>query len=418
MANKIKKVIIFFIKLFIKSVSLLIFILPGIFFSLIYFFFKPENKNSKILLGINEIANNLNLIRDCLIKDGYKITLITTNNKFYEAEHKFQDLNKIIKITTNRYFHIFIEPFYLPFLFLKNYFSHNIHFYVWNKSFYPAYIDFFLIKLSKKKLIIMHCGDDVRYRPIQRIIDNEFGLTSWINAISSNYTFVKNFYFQKISEITGNVISIRDQSTFQSKPSFYFKVPMLELSKSTKTANKIIKIMHAPSDPEIKGTNFVYGAIQILKNKNLNFEFTILSNVPNKEILKQLKNTDILIDQPSTWIGRLGMEACASGCCVIGGNQNNYMGIYDSPVIQFQTNSMNLAIQLENLINNTDFLQEKMNSCYAFWKNNYSYESFKLYFKQIINNQAPTFKPLPNHKAILISSAENIFQKLLIQVFY
>jgi hypothetical protein len=193
---------------------------------------------------------------------------------------------------------------------------------------------------------------------------------------------------------------------------------MAELSKSTKNANKIIKILHAPSDPEIKGTNFVNDAIQILKNKNLNFEFSILSNVSNREILNQLKDTDILIDQPSTWIGRLGMEACASGCCVIGGNQNKYIGIYDSPVIQFETNSANLAIQLENLINDIDFLQEKMNSCYAFWKNNYSYESFTIYFNQIINNEAPTFKPLPNHKTLLIFGAENFFQKLLIKSFY
>jgi hypothetical protein len=418
MANKIKKLIIYLIKGGIKTISLLIFILPGFVISLIYILFKPRNKNYNILLGIHEIANNLNQIRDCLIDEGYKITLITTKNKFYEAEYNSQDLNKVIIISTNRYFQIFIEPFYLPLLFFKNYFFHDIHFYVWNKSFLPAKVDFLLIKLSKKKLIIMHCGDDVRYRPIQRIIDKEFGLNTWPNSIKSNKIFFTNFYFQKISELTGSVISIRDQSTFQSKSNFYLKVPMVEFLKSPKILNKNIKILHAPSDPQIKGTMVVKKAIQILKKKNLNFEFTLLTNVTNNVVINELKNTDILIDQPSTWLGRLGMEACALSCCVIGGNQNKYMGIYDSPIIQFENNAECLAVQLENLIINKNLIQEKMNSCYAFWKNNYSYESFTLYFKQIINNQAPTYKPLPNHKTILISGAENIFQKFLIQLFY
>jgi hypothetical protein len=418
MTTKIKRLTLFVIQSVIDILSFSIFIIPGIIVSFTYLIFVNKEKKNKILLGIHEIANNLKEIRECLIGNGYTITLITTKNKFYESKYKYEDSNKIIKLSSSRYSQFLIEPFYLPFIFLKNFYSHSIHFYVWNKSFFPAKLDFLLIKFSKKKLLIMHCGDDVRYRPIQKTIDQKFGLNTWSNSIKSNQLFFTNFYFQKISEITGSVISIRDQSTFQSKSNFYLKVPMVEFIKTPKVLNQNIKILHAPSDPKIKGTIVVNEAIQILKNKNLIFDFIFLTNVPNDVVIKELKNTDILIDQPSTWLGRLGMEACALSCCVIGGNQKIYMGIYDSPVIQFENDAERLAFQIETLIMNKSVLQEKMVMCYEYWKNNYSYESFSIYFKQVLNNCAPTFSPLPNHKEILISAAENSFQKFLIKYFY
>lgn len=78
-----------------------------------------------------------------------------------------------------------------------------------------------------------------------------------------------------------------------------------------------IRILHAPSNPFIKGTQVVRAAIKDLANQGYEFEYKELQNVSNEEVLMELKKSHIVLNQFYAFVpGVFGMEALAN-CCVV-----------------------------------------------------------------------------------------------------
>lgn len=73
-------------------------------------------------------------------------------------------------------------------------------------------------------------------------------------------------------------------------------------------------VVHAPSNPEVKGSNFVVRALQELSHEGLAFDFKLLERVPHAEAQDWYKRADIIVDQ--ILIGATGvltLEAWALG---------------------------------------------------------------------------------------------------------
>ena len=66
--------------------------------------------------------------------------------------------------------------------------------------------------------------------------------------------------------------------------------------KNTRTEKKVL-VIHSPTAPVAKGTEFVLKAIEKLKEKNISFEFRLLENIPNEEYQQIIMEADIYIDQ-------------------------------------------------------------------------------------------------------------------------
>jgi len=228
---------------FINNIlSLLIIILP-IVILYIYkiIFIKNQNYlNKKLCIGIQEVASNIDSIEKCLSTNGVKVTSVVLANTYTILDLNESNKNKKIYKLLNLNFRLraIILPYILSFYFVKILIQNDIFWFVWNKSFLFLNLDFFILKLFNKKIITMHCGDDVRYRPIQKKIDNNFGIKTWNNANPDFITFLKKFYFQKISERYSQVISTRDQATFQTKPLVHFTFPMKRLIHTKKMLMK------------------------------------------------------------------------------------------------------------------------------------------------------------------------------------
>jgi len=272
----------------------------------------------------------------------------------------------------------------------------------------------------------MNCGDDVRYRPIQVRLDYKYLNFKFLEhsieerkiyKYGSN-TFLKSFFNQWIEEKSGaKIISLRSQATFQNKPLYQFRFPVKKILDKEKNASKLPLIIHAPTNRNVKGTKFVLEAIERLKKSNLKFEFELVEGKSNAYVLDRLKESDIVIDQPSSWIGRYAVEAMAAGCVIVGGNRADYQGFcMKSPVIQFETDGNYLFDKLENLIVNKEKRDLLMKDSYEFWKNYYSYESFAEYFESIINGSAVMFKPLNDNKKIIASLCSNYRQRFIVNL--
>tara|TARA_Y100000588_G_C14267732_1_gene930768 strand:+ start:1653 stop:2951 length:1299 start_codon:yes stop_codon:yes gene_type:complete len=428
-----KKVFGYLIKSLFSSCIVLLVLFPLVliaFYSRLFKAFSLKIKNPKVLIGIHEIASNIHTIDSCLRVKDLHVTSIVSTNLFSKDLHSKRKVSKgsfhyipsffsykSSSLTRKIHFWL-IYPLIKAYHFLRYFGSHDVVLIIWNETFLPWHLDLLLVKLSRKKLILLHCGDDVRYRPMQRVIDKSFDMHTWNEDEANLYLFLKSFLFVKISEWCGSVISIRDQATFQSKPMTIFTFPMPALLTEPKLPNDVLKIVHAPSCRSIKGTSIVLSAIENLRNESLDFEFIILENKVNKEVLDTLITADILIDQPGHGVARLAVEGCAAGCCIVGGNRPDYNNQFDSPIIQFERDDSKLAQVLSQLINDRDLVRDKMKSCYEFWKKYYTEDVFYSFFLDILNGSSNTFPPLPNQKELLLHGASNKIEYFIIKNFY
>lgn len=346
-------------------------------------------------------------------KMGFEVEILYRSNKYYDIKHI-----KNVKIIQYSEINSKYVPFFKLKLFVKNIFTKDVFYFVWNETLLPFYFDFVLIRMAGKKLIIMHCGDDVRYRPLSNKIFKNFSLGPLDVRNTYRGEFLKKFYFQFMSEMTGQVISFRDQTTFQFGKLIHYYFPQEQISPKSVSVSPIVKIIHAPSDRVIKGTNYVLEAVEILRKRNIPFEFELIENKGNEYVLKSLVECDILIDQPSCWTGRLAVEGCAASCCVIGGNNREFADRCSSPVIQFHRNSEQLAQIIEDLINNPKYLSDKKSECYDFWNTYYSPAAFESMLREILEGGGKYFFPVQNQKNILLEAPINNFQKIFLTIFY
>lgn len=72
--------------------------------------------------------------------------------------------------------------------------------------------------------------------------------------------------------------------------------PQNNIIKNTYTEKKVL-VIHSPTAPVAKGTEFVLKAIEKLKRKNISFEFRLLENIPNEQYQQIIMEADIYIDQ-------------------------------------------------------------------------------------------------------------------------
>ena len=79
-----------------------------------------------------------------------------------------------------------------------------------------------------------------------------------------------------------------------------------------------IHIVHAPSNPQVKGTKYLLEALSILKKEGFYFEFTLVNGLSNQEALSIYQKADLVVDQLlAGWYGGFAVEAMAMGKPVI-----------------------------------------------------------------------------------------------------
>lgn len=72
-------------------------------------------------------------------------------------------------------------------------------------------------------------------------------------------------------------------------------------------------ILHAPSDPHIKGTRCIVEALEALRSE-FDFEFRMVEGLPHEEAMRLYADADLLIDQLlAGWYGGLSVELMAMG---------------------------------------------------------------------------------------------------------
>jgi glycosyltransferase involved in cell wall biosynthesis len=412
------------IKLGASLVVFIIAIVPSIIARLICFNTNPK----KILLAGNETSANLQQIGLCLAKSSkYTVTVLQFfSHPFYNevSSHEFGenlvfDDRFLIPSLEDRKWVIRIgiqlkRKFQIILYFFKAIYSFDLVFFNWSKSFLPFNLDYPLLRIAGKKIIVRHCGDDVRYRPLQDGIHGMFGIHQWQGAKRDNFDALSKFWHQLWAESFTVVLSTRDHATFQSRPLGIRPYIQSPLPPTTGFEAEIPFILHAPSDPKIKGTRIFEEAIVILRDKGFNFNSKILTGVKHDVVLNALSKATIVVDQPGAVPARLAVEAMASGCVVVGGNVEAIHGLKNLPIIQFPENAAELAETLYRCLCDTEEAIKLGKSAQLYALENFSCTSFFDFFESVLKNEYTTFSALEKHDQYLKEIAQTRFEKLLV----
>lgn len=320
----------------------------------------------KIFLGTHDIALYLTGLAEGFKNLGISTTTyVTHRNKFSrDLNYDFVGVGNFIdkiylsdNIFCPKWFKeglLIFGKLYIK-IFKKSFFEkiikeHDIFIFIWEPWIHESLL-FKKLKEKNKKIICVHLGSDVRH---YETFCQEFNIP--LDFFPKKHLGKLNEKLKKIryQELYADLIfSVPDQAGLLIAPFYHAFLPF-NTSKKIQFKlpdNEIPKIIHIPSNPRIKGSNFFFQIIEKLKNEGYIFEFEHFKNIPNEELLHKLSNADILLDELNlNGPGMLGLEAMASGCVVVTKCLENEN--FSPPIVS--VNYDNLYTKLKEIILNKD----------------------------------------------------------------
>jgi glycosyltransferase involved in cell wall biosynthesis len=202
-----------------------------------------------------------------------------------------------------------------------------VHYHYGGTSFLPFGLDILIASTLRKPRVITFHGSDIRVPHIEK---------------DGNPFYAKSINkYRRWS--AGNLKLSRDTQAYYSQKGFHCvivsesmiphiqkdlfpEVKLIRMGIDTQSIvpkypspkKKHIKVLHSPSSPVIKGTEFVNSAMKHLQDLGGHIEFQTIQRLPRKEGLKILESSDVYLDQfVLGWYGMAAVEAMAFGKVVI-----------------------------------------------------------------------------------------------------
>lgn len=364
--------------------------------NLFYNTFKLVFKEKKgCIIGVTEIAKMIYLYGH-LFKNSKTVCL--DSNKFYNLDYDFSIAKGKGRLGFLIYAikRVVYGPVLLAYLACK----YDVFIYFWSSGFLlDREHDFKFLKRKNKKIITIFVGDDVRSPKKLREKLNELNYDGFLDYVgvanpyylSSDYDEKKKriaSLSEKYSDLCFNC-SIDQASYLTSKQ--YFLPYAYDVSDFNRNDDKFkktnnIKILHAPSHPFVKGTPLVRAVIKKLKLEGYEFEYKELTNVPNKEVLEELRSCHIVLNQFYAFVpGVFGIESLANHCAVLmSADPDIETGLpEDAKGAWMITKYWQLHDNLKYLLDSPDEIKKYADAGYEFALNHYTYEKASEYLHKV-----------------------------------
>jgi len=120
-----------------------------------------------------------------------------------------------------------------------------------------------------------------------------------------------------------------------------------------------LKILHAPTNRQVKNTEAVLSAISNLEEEGLDIQFTLVEDSQHSELLEQISSHNLIIDWLNPEFGIYGVfsiESMALGRAVICSLTDSLYDKYNLPIVSIQPD--NLASKIIEFYNNRKLLVE------------------------------------------------------------
>jgi hypothetical protein len=233
----------------------------------------------------------------------------------------------------------------------------HLHF---GRSLLPRNADLPILKLIGKKVIMHYWGDDIRQNDVAA------GYTCLnVEELRQIYPYKNDDDIrEKINKIEKyiNRSIVGDYSLQNYSPRSMVVKQAIDLDKwqyiGAKGKIGKLRIVHAPSSREVKGTKFILPVISRLKEEGYDIDFVLLENMNNTRVRQICEGADIVIDQLLLEsYGIFAVECMALGKPVLCRIDEHFEKCYlDLPIIN--TNPENLYDNLRRLIEDPDLREE------------------------------------------------------------
>ncbi len=273
-----------------------------------------------------------------------------------QSSMRYYDINLSLseKMMITRYF-------VLLFNFIKCFFKYDIFHFHFGESLLPNNLDLPILKLFGKKMLMHYWGSDIR----QSDIAINYVYFKNLDELQKIYPGKENDYKRnKIKRIEKyvNLTIVGDYQLLPYSPKSIVIKQALDISKyhfiGCEYKGGKIKIVHAPTNRQIKGTKYVLSVIEKLKQEKYNIDFILIEKQPNDIVLDICKNADIIVDALLLEShGIFSMEGMALGKPVLCRIDEKFLKYYPGlPILS--TDPDNLYEHLKLLIQNPDLRKE------------------------------------------------------------
>lgn len=180
-------------------------------------------------------------------------------------------------------------------------------------------VEFFILKLFRKKMVMWLCGSDSR--PLY--CDG----ANYYSDIEKIYSITREKAAKiKMIEKYMDLIDYSPSSHFHTKPYLIFNcigipVDIKEKVRIDKKNVDKVRILHAPSDQKAKGTVIVRNIVKEMQEEGYDFEYMEVSGLPHRVVLEKMAMSDIVVDQvySDTPMAGFATEAAINGVPVVVG---------------------------------------------------------------------------------------------------
>lgn len=194
------------------------------------------------------------------------------------------------------------------------------------KSFL-RYYDLPVLKLFRKQVVFVYLGSDSRPPYLNRkyYSDNLAEIAIAARKMKQHVRTVEKY--------ADYVIDHPPAGHFHEKPFVQFlkigiptRIEGIACEGASDASAGVVRILHAPSSVEAKGTSVIRQAIENLKRKGYRIEYCEIINRPNSEVLQELSRCDFIVDElySDTLMARFAAEAAFfSKPAIVGGYAGN-----------------------------------------------------------------------------------------------
>ncbi|MDD5672072.1 MAG: glycosyltransferase [Candidatus Omnitrophica bacterium] len=180
------------------------------------------------------------------------------------------------------------------------------------------HLDLPVLKRKGKKIFMTYQGCDARIRSdtIRRYKTSVcHHCRQWHCSVFADW--VKRVRVRKVSRYADKIFAL-NPDLLDNLPGasleFYSCVDLEEVKPIPFEASKTLRVVHAPSAPEIKGTAIVKKTVERLRADGFQVELDLVMNLPHHEAMRRYAGAHVAVDQLyAGWYGAFAVEAMALG---------------------------------------------------------------------------------------------------------
>jgi hypothetical protein len=200
--------------------------------------------------------------------------------------------------------------------------SFDVYVFLWGTSLAQANRDLRLLRALGKKIACVFLGSDVRHWSAAEQARRLWGVEGY-SAYRADIPLETTLRTLRMAELYADAIFMQPSFAELALRPYHHAYLAIDASAITPAvpARDVPRVVHAPSRAELKGTAEIMQALDQLRDEGVEFELRLLQGRPNAEVLRELRDADVLVDElRESMYGMIALEAMASGCAVVGGN--------------------------------------------------------------------------------------------------